>query len=167
MSATRPRSARHLLWEVDQNAIPIGADFLPANLDPTTNKVLTNNFLRPINGYGSIYTVSFGSSSNYNSLQVSARRRLSRNVQFGAAWTWSKAMDYNDDGYRHDRLAGESADLLLRHGFVRPHPHLLRSATSTTCRSLPGGTPWRRAFSIAGRSRASPCFKAASRWASA
>jgi hypothetical protein len=88
--------ARHLQWQVDQNAIPIGADFRPANLDPTTGKVLPNAFLRPITTYGSILVASFGSSSNYNSLQVSARRRLSRNVQFGAAWTWSKAMDYND-----------------------------------------------------------------------
>ena len=87
---------RHLQWEMDQNAIPIGADFLPSNIDPTTNKVLTSNFLRPYVGYGAIYTQSFGSSSNYNSLQVSARRRFARNFQFGAAWTWSKAMDFND-----------------------------------------------------------------------
>lgn len=44
----------------------------------------------------SIYSQSFGSSSNYNSLQVSGRRRFSKRFQFGAAWTWSKAMDYND-----------------------------------------------------------------------
>ena len=87
---------RHLQWDVDQNAIPIGADFLASNLDPTTGKVLTNNFLRPIAGYGAIYTQSFGTSSNYNSLQVSARRRFARHFQLGAAWTWSKAMDYAD-----------------------------------------------------------------------
>jgi hypothetical protein len=87
---------RHLQWEMDQNAIPIGADFLKSNIDPTTGKVLTNNFLRPYVGYGAIYTQSFGSSSNYNSLQVTARRRFARTFQFGAAWTWSKAMDFND-----------------------------------------------------------------------
>ena len=87
---------RHLQWDVDQNAIPIGADFLASNLDPTTGKVLTNNFLRPIAGYGAIYTQSFGTSSNYNSLQVSARRSFARHFQLGAAWTWSKAMDYAD-----------------------------------------------------------------------
>ena len=58
--------------------------------------MLPNGFLRPINSYGSIYVMSFGSSSNYNSLQVSARRRLSNRIQFGVAWTWSKALDYND-----------------------------------------------------------------------
>ncbi len=87
---------RHLLWEVDQNSVPIGADFKPSNIDPTTGKVLTNNFLRPIPGYGAIYTESFGSSSNYNSLQVSVKRRFARNFQLGAAWTWSKAMGYNN-----------------------------------------------------------------------
>jgi hypothetical protein len=87
---------RHLLWEVDQNAIPIGADFLKSNIDPTTGKVLTNNFLRPIPGYTGIDTESFGSSSNYNSLQVSGRRRFAKHLQFGAAWTWSKTMGYAD-----------------------------------------------------------------------
>jgi hypothetical protein len=87
---------RHLQWEMDQNAIPIGADFLTSNLDPTTGKVLSNNFLRPYVGYGPIYTQSFGSSSNYNSLQVTARRRFAKNFQFGGAWTWSKTMGYND-----------------------------------------------------------------------
>src|SRR5215469_15980528 len=28
--------ARHLLWNTDLNSIPLGADFLPANGDPTT-----------------------------------------------------------------------------------------------------------------------------------
>src|SRR5205814_920371 len=87
---------RHLQWLVDQNAIPVGADFLPSNLDATTGRVLPNNFLRPLAGYGPIYTQSFGSSSNYNSLQVSGRRRFNKNFQFSAAWTWSKSMDYAD-----------------------------------------------------------------------
>jgi hypothetical protein len=88
--------SRHLQWLVDQNPIPIGADFLASNQDPTTGKVLTNNFLRPIPGYGPIYTQSFGTSANYHSMQVSARRRFAKGFQFGAAWTWSKAMDYAD-----------------------------------------------------------------------
>jgi hypothetical protein len=36
------------------------------------------------------------STSNYHSLQVQANRRFSRGLQFGAAWTWSKAMDFTD-----------------------------------------------------------------------
>jgi len=36
-------------------------------------------------------------SSNYHSLQVGAKRRFARHCQFGAAWTWSKTLDYNDN----------------------------------------------------------------------
>src|SRR5262249_5976004 len=32
----------------------------------------------------------------YHALQVTANRRFQKGLQFGAAWTWSKAMDYND-----------------------------------------------------------------------
>jgi hypothetical protein len=34
----------------------------------------------------------FMGTANYNSLQVSARRRLSHGLQFGAAYTFSKAL---------------------------------------------------------------------------
>jgi hypothetical protein len=89
--------ARHLQWWPDLNAIPLGANFLPASADPTTpGKPLPAAFLRPISGYNSVFQMSGGSSSNYHSLQVHARRRFARNLQFGAAWTWSKAMDFND-----------------------------------------------------------------------
>ena len=37
------------------------------------------------------------SSSNYHSMQVSANRRFAHNLQFGFAWTWSKAMEYAGD----------------------------------------------------------------------
>jgi hypothetical protein len=88
---------RHLQWMRNLNAIPVGTDFLASSQDPTTpGKPLSANFLRPIPGYGLIDQIEMASSSNYHSLQVSARRRFGRNMQFGAAWTWSKAMDFND-----------------------------------------------------------------------
>ena len=88
---------RHLMWQRNLNAIPFGANFDPANADPTNPKVpLPNTFYRPRIGYGDIALREWASSSNYHSLQVSANRRMARGVQFGAAWTWSKAMDYND-----------------------------------------------------------------------
>lgn len=88
---------RHLQWERNINQIPIGADFMPANQDPTTpGKPLTSAFLRPIPGYGPIMVIEDAGSSNYHSLQVSARRRFGRYVQYGAAWTYSKTMDFND-----------------------------------------------------------------------
>ncbi len=88
---------RHLQWNRNLNSIPLGANFQPSNFDPTqSNRPLPANFLRPIPGYGPLNIFEMASSSNYHSLQVSARRRFTRSVQFGAAWTWSKAMDFND-----------------------------------------------------------------------
>jgi outer membrane receptor protein involved in Fe transport len=87
---------RNLEWTRNLNSIPFGANFLPQNADPTNPRVpLPPNFLRPYVGHGNITHVEFASSSSYHSLQVSANRRFSRGVQFGLAWTWSKAMDYN------------------------------------------------------------------------
>jgi len=129
---------RHLQWEVDQNAIPIGADFLKSNIDPTTGKVYTNNFLRPYAGYGAIYVQSFGASSNYNSLQVSGRRRFSKNLQFGSAWTWSKAMDYADaDTTTVESIVNPRSYYYGKAGFDRTH-----SVSLNYIYTLPK-SPWR------------------------
>lgn len=88
---------RHLQWVRDLNAIPLGADFAAAYQDPTTlGKPLSSSFERAIPGYGPIESLENNGSSNHHSLQVSATRRFARDVQFGAAWTYSKTMDYND-----------------------------------------------------------------------
>ena len=89
---------RHLMWRRPINAIPMGADFAPQNADPTNPKVpLPSAFLEPYIGYNAISMLETAASSHYNSLQVAVNRRFSKNVQFGANWTWSKAMDFNDD----------------------------------------------------------------------
>jgi hypothetical protein len=89
---------RHLMWRRSISNIPLGADFDPKNADPTNTKVpLPSAFLRPFIGYNSINMIETAASSHYNSLQVSVNRRFTNNVQFGANWTWSKAMGFNDD----------------------------------------------------------------------
>lgn len=88
---------RHLPWRRDINPVPLGANFQPANFDPTLKgKPLPSAFLRPYAGYANITMLEGASSSNYHSLQVSAKRRFAAGLQFGFAWTWSKAMDFND-----------------------------------------------------------------------
>jgi hypothetical protein len=89
--------SRNLMWRRNLNSIPTGTNFLPSSLDPTTNRPLATAFLRPIIGYTDIFMSEPASSSNYNSGHITARRRLIRNVQFGLSWTWSKAMDFNDN----------------------------------------------------------------------
>ncbi|MGH9837890.1 MAG: carboxypeptidase regulatory-like domain-containing protein [Blastocatellia bacterium] len=86
---------RHLPWARDINPIPLGANFDPANNDPTTNRPLPGNFLRPIKGYGAINIREFAASSNYHSMQLSINRRFGQQLQFGGSWTWSKSLNYN------------------------------------------------------------------------
>lgn len=88
---------RHLLWRRDLNAIAAGANFSLVNTDPTIRgRALPPAFLRPITGYNSIDMAETASSSNYHSFQLTANRRFQRGVQFGLAWTWSKALDFVD-----------------------------------------------------------------------
>jgi Carboxypeptidase regulatory-like domain/TonB-dependent Receptor Plug Domain len=88
---------RHLDQTVDLNAIPYGARFQPQNQDPTTGRPLIDNFFRPYRPYTTITYREHAGTSNYHSLQVQGNRRFSRGLQFGAAWTWSKTMDYSSE----------------------------------------------------------------------
>jgi len=84
---------RHGIWRYNLNAIPMFARFDPANADPThPAQPLPDNFLRPYQGFGDLRSGEFASTTNYSSLQLKARRRLSAGVMFGATYTWSKAL---------------------------------------------------------------------------
>jgi hypothetical protein len=89
---------RHLSSFIDLNAIPLGADFLAANQDPTqkAGTPYPSSFYRPIIGYNAIDQLSNEANSNYNSMQVSLERRFGRTIQFGVAYTWSKVLDFTD-----------------------------------------------------------------------
>src|SRR5262249_1397893 len=77
------------------NQVPYGARFLPQNQDPTRSGTpLPDNFFRPYMGYGSIPFLTFDGTSKYNSLQTQVVHRFARNMEFGAAWTGSKALAY-------------------------------------------------------------------------
>ena len=86
--------ARHLSWTRNLNAIPFGANFNPANQDPTTGRPLPSSLLRPIPGYGDIEFQEFAASSNYHSLQLGATRQFSRGVSYGVAYTLSRSREY-------------------------------------------------------------------------
>jgi hypothetical protein len=84
---------RHLLQRRNLNLLPYGARFQASNADPTNRAVaLPDVFLRPYRGYGDIPLIETSGTSNYNGLHVSANRRFSGGLQFGVAYTWSKAM---------------------------------------------------------------------------
>jgi hypothetical protein len=90
--------ARHLGQRININEIPDGAKLGTNNIDPVTGSRIRDEFLRPYRGYGDINMVTWGGTSNYNSLQVQASRRYTRGFQYGLAYTYSKSFDYaNDD----------------------------------------------------------------------
>jgi hypothetical protein len=85
--------------------------------------------------------MSSGASSNYHSLQVSARRRFSRRLQFGAAWTWSKTMDYTDaDSAQIVPLVRPRTYYYGMAGFDRTH-----SVSISYIYDLPN-SPWRNSM---------------------
>ncbi|MBM3744536.1 MAG: hypothetical protein FJW34_01915 [Acidobacteria bacterium] len=90
-------AGRHLLQTRNLNTLPYGTRFLPESADPTNpGRPLPDPFLTRYRGYQTITAVENSGISNYNSLQVTANRRFAQGLQFGAAWTWSKAMNLSD-----------------------------------------------------------------------
>ena len=90
---------RHLIAARNINAVPFGTNFLPQNRDTSATSAtaaLPASLLRPYLGYNNITFYAYDSNSSYHSLQVTANRRFARRFQYGAAWTWSKAMDLVD-----------------------------------------------------------------------
>ena len=88
---------RHLAWQRSLQDVALGARFDPAYADPTNPRVpLPDAFLRPVVGYNAIGYNENAGTSNYHSLQATALRRFARNLEFGASYTWSKALDFND-----------------------------------------------------------------------
>jgi hypothetical protein len=93
---------RHLQDNRNLNPVPYGATFLPQNQDPTLvaanpkallgNNALSNNFLRPLQGFGQINLYESAAIANYNSLQISLNKRATTGLFFGVAYTWSKAL---------------------------------------------------------------------------
>lgn len=92
---------RHVTAYYPINEVAPLAHFQPQNqgpADPVSHKTtpLPDNFYRPYPGYGNINYQDFNLTSNYNSLQAQLTRRFSHGLEFGAAYTWSRSMDYTD-----------------------------------------------------------------------
>ena len=81
---------RHLLQKRNLNAIPLGATLNPAN-----NGVPSQQ-LRPYIGYTDIVYSEYAGTSSYNAMQVMLSRRFAQRLQFGVAYTLSRALDYVD-----------------------------------------------------------------------
>ena len=113
---------RHLITSRDINAVPFGLRSLrqlrirttssaalclrssptclqsiprlaSTSVAPTRwDKFYTNAALVPYKGYGQISYLDWGSTSNYNSLQMSLQRRFTKGLTAGVVYTWSKVL---------------------------------------------------------------------------
>jgi hypothetical protein len=86
----------HLIGIVDLNTVQPGLAYSSGLVPATTtftsaNESILNN-LRPYKGYGSIGMIEPWFNSNFNSLQVTARKQFSDNASVNFAYTWSHTL---------------------------------------------------------------------------
>jgi hypothetical protein len=92
-------TGRHLRQNRNLNTLAPGVRFLPGSQDPTTGRPLPDIFLRPRVGFQNVNYIEDSGYSNYHSMQVAWNRRYTKGLQYGVAYTWSKAMGLtNQDG---------------------------------------------------------------------
>jgi hypothetical protein len=84
---------RHLPINADLNQPAIGTYTNPANAG------INADALRPYPGIGGAMTTVQEGNSKYDGLQVSVQRRLTHDLQFNVAYTYSKAFDMADSIY--------------------------------------------------------------------
>ncbi|HEX6802531.1 MAG TPA: carboxypeptidase regulatory-like domain-containing protein [Terriglobales bacterium] len=84
-------TARHLQYQYNANALPVGAQVAAPN---------PIEFYGPYKGFKNIQYTKYGANSSYNSLQVKATRRFHRDLTLTADYVYSSAMDLmdNDNG---------------------------------------------------------------------
>ena len=119
----------HLPRQLNINAVPYGAAFLPQNQDPTITtgslpgqRALPADFLRPYQGYSNINLRLFDAKANYHGLQTQVDRRFSNGLFFNVNYTLSRARDTQDGNGDFSRIDGN--DKLANYGpaaFDRRH----------------------------------------------
>ena len=121
-----------LLRQVQINAVPRGATFLPQNQDPTRAPsalpgatALPTDLLRPYQGYGGIRMWDYSGYSNYHSLQTGVNRRFDDGFMFSFFYVWSKALGINNDDFSAGLPNATDAEIRrLDYGLLstdRPH----------------------------------------------
>jgi hypothetical protein len=129
----------NLTRTVNINQLQAGARLNPPA--STTNI----NALRPYLGYGTITITEDADQSNYNSLQASLTRRLQAGLEFGANYTFSKALDTSsgtpEDPYNIARDYGLSTvhrAHIFNSYFIWQVPYF-RDAANPVLRGVVGG----------------------------
>src|SRR5208337_361484 len=87
----------HLIGEVDLNQPTLAARAASDAANAATGDYVNVNALRPFPGYGEIKSRDPEFTSNYHSLQITLNRHVSRGLNIGVAYTWSKALTNNSN----------------------------------------------------------------------
>ena len=106
----------HLLGDVDLNQ-PLLATRLASDAATTaaeSTDFVNVNALRPYAGFGRITSRNPEFTSNYNSLQITLNRQVSRGLNIGVAYTWSKNLTTNTDD--RGSPANDTYDLKMDYG---------------------------------------------------
>jgi len=94
----------HLIGYADINALPPGAaaaaGILPAGGFATSAQTKVANRIRPYLGYGGMYAVEPIFNSNYNSLQLSVKKRFRGKSEVTGNYTWQRNLSNGPIGDR-------------------------------------------------------------------
>ncbi len=97
------------------------AAYSAAGLSFTGANAYNGDFLRPYQGYTDILYINFDGNATYNSLQISAQRRLAKDISLGMAYTLSKTTTRaNDNTTVTSPISSEGYDRQLAN-FDRKH----------------------------------------------
>jgi hypothetical protein len=94
--------------------------------------------LRPYKGYSTIIEAQNTGGAFYHAMQANLKRRMSKGLLFGAAYTWSKSLDYgSSNGFNIPNAYGNSinfgpSDFDTRHVFVMNYVWDIPYATHAT-----------------------------------
>jgi len=97
-------------WKPTPDATTNSCGQVTRFIDPTNSTIkadctggafLNSNLIRGIGGYEGWQAINVNTNSgesNYNALQVQFNKRFGKRLQFGANYTWSKALSYSPGG---------------------------------------------------------------------
>lgn len=93
----------------------------------TTTTVLNRDLRVPYLGFGAstLQGTAYDGISNYNSLQITTRKQLSRGVTFQAAYTWSKSLSNIYNSTANSNLSTDMAQQYGPTNFNRPQRLIL------------------------------------------
>ena len=140
-------TGRHLRQNRQINTLPPGTRFLASSNDPTTGRPLPDSFLRPRPGYQNLEYLEDSGYSNYHALQIGVNRRYTSGLQFGAAYTYSKAMGLtNEDGNALPIYRDYRSYLYGKLGFDQTHVLVFNYLYSLPNAKVLGGNTFTRAI---------------------